>query len=137
MIDPAVVVFYGTLMHDQPPLPGQPALAGHARYLRPCLLAGELWDFGPWPGFVPGDGIVTGELWELVSDEAIHLLDAWEEYDPRDEARSRYLRRLVTTCDEPACDAWVYVWASSLYGLRRIPGGDWRARSPERWAPER
>jgi gamma-glutamylcyclotransferase (GGCT)/AIG2-like uncharacterized protein YtfP len=129
---PRVVVFYGTLMHDQPPLSEQPPLADHVRYLRPCRIRGELWDYGPWPGFVPGEGIVTGELWELVSEDAIHLLDAWEEYDPGDEAGSRYVRRVVTTFGEPACDAWVYVWNSSLCGLRRIPGGDWRARSPER-----
>ena len=130
MTDPGLVVFYGTLMHTEPPLAQQPVLDGHAGYLRPCRLAGELWDYGPWPGFVPADGVgvVIGELWELRSAVALQILDAWEEYDELDPARSRYLRCVVTTLDEPCADAWVYVWNQSLDGLRRIETGDWRTR---------
>ena len=108
--------------------PGAPELDTHIELLEDCLLTGRLYDYGPYPCLVPGDGLVRGELWRVVSDEALEILDAWEEYDPRSPGSSVYRRRRARLL-EPQGQAWVYYWNRSTSGLRLIDGGDWRAHT--------
>lgn len=93
----------------------------------PCVLTGELWDLGRYPGLVEGEGRVLGELFEVLDPTVMTRLDAFEDYWPRDPARSRYERRKVQLI-EPDRQAWVYVWLLGLDAARRIESGDWLNR---------
>lgn len=90
----------------------------------PCVIEGELWDLGRYPGFVEGAGRVAGELFQVVDPGVMAELDAWEDYWPDDPARSRYERRKISLV-EPRREAWVYVWILGLDDARRIESGDW------------
>lgn len=111
--------------------PGVPELDTHIELLEDCLLAGRLYDFGPYPCLVPGDGVVRGELWRVVSKDALKVLDVWEEYDPRSPGSSAYVRRRVRLL-EPQGQAWVYYWNRSTIGLQLIDDGDWPAHTLRR-----
>lgn len=93
----------------------------------PCVISGELWDLGAYPGLVPGEGQVVGELFELTDTSVLPKLDAFEDYWPDDPARSRYDRVKVRLV-QPDLSAWVYVWKLSVDTATRIESGDWLRR---------
>src|ERR1035437_4154650 len=87
--------FYGTLMAGLPARPERPAFEEHMELVGLCRLRAVLYDTGPFPCLVEGDGVILGELWRVKNVRALKLLDEWEEYQPDDEASSTYLRRIV------------------------------------------
>jgi gamma-glutamylcyclotransferase (GGCT)/AIG2-like uncharacterized protein YtfP len=121
-----LVAFYGTLMSGLPSRPERPDLRPHVRVVSDCLIPGALFDVGPYPALLEGDGVVRGELWRTTSAEALGVLDAWEGYASADEPGSEYLRRWVLLV-EPKLSAWVYVWNRAADGAHAIAEGDWRA----------
>jgi gamma-glutamylcyclotransferase (GGCT)/AIG2-like uncharacterized protein YtfP len=113
------------------PRPGAPELTPHIELIGDCLLAGRLYDFGPYPCLVPGNAHVRAELWRPISHDALAILDRWEEHDPQSLEASVYVRREARLL-EPELDAWVYYWNRSTAGLAVIADGDWRAHSTGR-----
>lgn len=96
------------------------------RYVGARMLRGVLYDLGPYPGLKPGDGLVEAELYRIVDARVLERLDRYEGYDPRDEVRSAYVRRVVrvpalATRPAPACAAWVYWYNGSVSGCPPIP----------------
>jgi len=131
-----LLAFYGTLLSGLPARPNFPELAPHVELVRACLIPGSLYDVGPYPALVPGDGVVRGELWRTVSEDALDVVDRWEGYEAAVEEQAPYVRRRTRLID-PDLDAWVYVWNRPLDGLVPIRGGDWRAHvdaNPPAWA---
>ncbi|MFC4293626.1 gamma-glutamylcyclotransferase family protein [Novosphingobium tardum] len=128
--------FYGTLTHEAThPVaraihallgPGQAARTGGTLYAIPH---GGGW----YPALVPGDGRISGYYYPVVRPiDASDLprMDAYEAFDPADEAASEYLRRsvVVTLPDGATVDADAYLYARALPpGSRVIPDGDFRA----------
>ncbi len=102
-------------------------LANAFKPLGPCVIGGELWDLGAYPGLVPGAGEVMGELFELTDLSVMPALDAFEDYWPDDPDRSRYDRVKVQLI-KPDRLAWVYVWRLGLEAATRIESGDWLKR---------
>lgn len=96
-----------------------------------CLISGRLYDLGDYPGLVPGDGVVHGELFELRDLAVLKAFDKYERYDARNPEKSLYLRRAVRLV-HPPCDAWVYVYNQSLHSAYHIASGDWAAHQTER-----
>lgn len=85
---------YGTLKQGQL----RSGMWPHApQSIQPALVRGLLLDLGAYPGLLPGDDWVLGELWTL---EPIHMpqtlesLDAVEGYDVATD-RGLYLRRAI------------------------------------------
>jgi gamma-glutamylcyclotransferase (GGCT)/AIG2-like uncharacterized protein YtfP len=129
------IVFYGTLRarcapHVRLKLPS--ALA----YVGKCTLRGTLYDLGRYPGFVPGAGIVEGELYRIRSSSLLRRLDEFEGFDPRDRDRSAFVREIVRV-GTPARDsalpryAWVYVYNHVTAGRPAVRGRAWpRGRRP-------
>jgi len=89
-----------------------------------CRLKGQLYDLGDYPGLVEGDGVVLGELFEVLDPSVMPRVDAFEDYWPDDMDKSRYARRKVRLI-EPDREAWVYIWLKGLENARRIQSGDW------------
>lgn len=90
----------------------------------PCVLSGVLFDLGEYPGLLPGDGQVVGELYELADPTLIHELDEYEGYNALMPSQSEYIRR-VTRLIDPAVDAWVYYFNGDTRGSARVISGDW------------
>jgi len=102
-------------------------LAQAFEHVGPCLIPGKLYDLGDYPGLIASEGRVIGELFRVIDISVMPQLDRFEDYDPADELRSRYLRREVALI-EPEIIAWVYLWNQSVENCKPIASGDWLAR---------
>ncbi len=100
-------------------------LAGGLHALGPCQLRGDLRDLGAYPGFVPGDGVVEGDLLRLEQPALGARIDAFEDVEPTALERSVYVRSWLRLA-HPRAWAWVYVWTGTARAPR-VPGGDWLA----------
>lgn len=114
---------YGTLM---PGLRLEAQMQG-ARFMGAAQVPGRLVDLGRYPGLLLGDGVVSGEVYEV--DEA-HLarLDGVEDMVPSDRAASQYWREEVTVLSGPLQGQPVqtYVYNRAVDGCTPIPHGDYR-----------
>jgi gamma-glutamylcyclotransferase (GGCT)/AIG2-like uncharacterized protein YtfP len=131
MTDSLLPLFvYGTLR------PGAAAFGQVAPYVQRLVaatLAGaELYDLGPYPVLVEGDGQVVGEALYLNSSLyrfALHRLDRYEGYNAVTNS-GLYVRRErdITLAGGERVAAWVYLGTrQQTVGARRIVGGDWLA----------
>lgn len=103
-------------------------IEGRLDDLGPCLIPGRLMDLGRYPGLLPGEGRVRGDLFSFPDDEALALIDWWEDYMAEDEPASLYLRRTVRLIEPAGMEAVVYYWNGPHHvGLREVAGGDWLA----------
>ncbi len=118
-----LVAFYGTLMRAFG-VQRRLGLASELRFVSACRIPGRLYDLGDYPGLVAADGVVLGEVFELLGPRTLTQLDDFEDYDPARPDDSEYLRRAVRLI-EPALDAWVYVYNRPFTGRRPIASGEW------------
>lgn len=83
---------------------------------------GRLYNLGWYPGCKlqspEANEFFTAERLEDVSEQALRSYDAYEGYNPDDEANSLYIRR-------PYLDGWIYEYNHSISEDRRIPSGNW------------
>jgi gamma-glutamylcyclotransferase (GGCT)/AIG2-like uncharacterized protein YtfP len=119
------VAVYGSLLEGHG-LPDRPEFGSGLSTEGRCLIPGLLFDLGGYPGLVPGDGTVRGELLRVHDLSVFRALDKYEKYEPRDRDRSLYLRKAVRLV-EPAIDAWVYVYNCDVAAFPLISSGDWDA----------
>ena len=114
---------YGTLM---PGLRLEAEMHG-ARFMGPAQVPGRLFDLGRYPGFLPGDGHVTGEVYE-VDDAHLARLDGVEGLVPGDRAESHYWREVVSVVSGPLQGQPVhtYVYNRPVDGCTPIAHGDYR-----------
>ena len=108
----------------------EPAL----RFVGPCVLRGELYDLGEYPGLRPGSGHVFAELHAVRDPDVFVRLDAFEGFDGSEPRASLYLRERWPLIEPRDATAWVYVYNRIPEAPGRILGGDWRAH---RAAPPR
>ena len=94
-----------------------------AEYLGTHAVEGyRLFDLGPYPAVVPGEGRVVGEVYELATATHLQLLD---EVEGLHQAPPLYRREEIEVAGGTA---WIYVYARPLApGARRIESGDWFA----------
>jgi gamma-glutamylcyclotransferase (GGCT)/AIG2-like uncharacterized protein YtfP len=118
-----LLFIYGTLM---PGLRLEAQMQG-ARFVGAAQVPGRLVDVGRYPGFLVGDGLVTGEVYEV---DAAHLarLDAVEDMVPGDRAASQYWREEVTVVSGPLQGQRVqtYVYNRPVDSCTPIEHGDYR-----------
>ena len=114
---------YGTLM---PGLRLEAEMHG-ARFMGPAQVPGRLVDVGRYPGFLQGDGSVSGEVYE-VDDAQLARLDVVEDMVPSDRAASQYWREEVTVLSGSLQGQTVqtYVYNRPVDGCTPIPHGDYR-----------
>jgi gamma-glutamylcyclotransferase (GGCT)/AIG2-like uncharacterized protein YtfP len=114
---------YGTLL---PGLRLQAQMQG-AQRLGPARVLGRLVDVGRYPGLLPGDGLVSGEVYR-VSEAQLARLDQVEDMVPGDRAASQYWRERVTVLDGALAGqpVWTYVYNRPVEGLVPIAHGDYR-----------
>jgi gamma-glutamylcyclotransferase (GGCT)/AIG2-like uncharacterized protein YtfP len=123
---PRHVAFYGSLQAGLH-LGGEPPFAAMVRPAGRCRLAGRLYEVadGAYPGLEPSpDHVVHAELYEILDDAVLDLLDEWEDYDQARPERSPYVRMAVRLL-EPDLEAWVYVGQHRHRGPW-VEAGSWR-----------
>jgi len=74
-----------------------------------------LYSLGHYPGVVPGEGAVLGEVYRIDASTLSEL-------DALRTKGGEYKRQLIRT---PYGSAWMYVYQRSVDGLTRIESGDW------------
>ncbi len=130
------IVFYGSLLRSNP-TQQQLGVAARLRFLGSCRVAGRLIDLGSYPGYLPGEGEVHGELYEPLDDRVLDVIDEFEEFDVGRMEQSLYLRRKLPLI-EPDGAAWVYVYNRSVEGCPLIESGCWESyRRGLKFAAER
>lgn len=70
----------------------------------PAVVRGTLLDLGAYPGLIPGDDWVLGELWSIAENHiprTLEVLDQVEGYDPSSD-RGLYLRRPILVWHLPS-----------------------------------
>lgn len=113
-------------------------LAHHAQFAGQASVAGQLHDVGAYPAFslpTDDDSSVSGDLYRLSHPRPLlRKLDQYEGIGSghRKPYEYRRVRLPVTLADGSRQEAWVYVYAWSLTGLRPISGGDYL-----RWCRQR
>ena len=78
----------------------------------------QLYSLGHYPGAVPGEGTVLGEVYRIDAATLAEL-------DALRTKGGEYARQLIQT---PYGSAWMYVYQRPTEGLTRIDSGDWLDR---------
>lgn len=120
------IALYGSLMRGLGAL-DELGLGARMRFAGPCILAGELFDLGAFPGMRYGNGRVVAELYALLDVGAIRELDRFEDFEASRPRDSLYLRERVELLEPAGTEAWVYVYNEVPDASARLVAGDWRA----------
>lgn len=121
-----LIALYGSLLRGLDSMT-ELGIGEQLRFVGPCVLEGQLFDLGPYPGLRPGTGLVLGEIYALLDLEALTTLDQFEGYIPDRSAESLYLREQVRLIEPTQTRAWVYVYNGLPEIEQRVASGDWRA----------
>ena len=124
---------YGTLRPGHAPAEVA-AAAAQLRLVGEGSVAGELYDLGHYPGAILNNNSgprISGLLFELPEDEAVlRAIDDYEEFIPELPAASQFLRvQCEAECAGAGVTCWIYTFARSLAGARRIDDGVWHGPS--------
>ena len=86
---------------------------------------------GTYEGLVTGkeDPLISAELYDVINPHALKQLDRYEEFYP-DRPEDSLYRRTVVRIDEPAVDAWVYIYAGKKYN-RANPTASAESKAPQ------
>ena len=82
----------------------------------------DLYNLGPYPGAVPGEGVLVTELYQMPANCSWAALD---EAEGVSEDPPLYRRVVVNLDDGPA---QLYVYARSVGEATKIASGDWMQR---------
>jgi len=130
------VFVYGTLRKDARSQMLSPLCRGWL-FKGYGTVAGELYDFGAYPGAVPSPSPgerVRGELYELPDPAGmIPPIDDYEGCGPEDALPHEFERELVDVDmeDGPVRRAWIY-WYRPVPRGRRLESGDYLQRTGDR-----
>ncbi len=123
------IFVYGTLMKGE--LRHRMIARHRPARVTTASVAGRLVHLGEYPGLVPGEGRVLGELVVLDDPaEALVELDDVEEFRGYGAQGSLYRRVVIEAKgdDGERWLAWTYRYVGSVEGAPMIASGDWRAR---------
>lgn len=130
---PARFAFYGTLRCGGGGLE-RLGLASTLAHAGRCVIPGVLYTVSWYPGLVPGEGRVPGDLFLVPDATTVAILDRFEGYDAADPSGSLFVRREIDLI-EPPTTAWTYLWTGAVADVARIASGDWLAHRAGRHGP--
>ena len=122
------IFFYGTLMRGFE-LRRRVLIDPFPQFVGRGTIRAILFDLGPYPAAIRGEGQVYGELFAMLdATTLLPRVDAVEGYMPSDALRSQCLRTVVSVQRVQRQElAWVYFYRASLLGSASwIPSGDYR-----------
>lgn len=98
------------------------------KFIGPAYVKADMFYLGFYPGIIPGNQLVYGELYE-VSEIQLPKIDEVEDYIELDNERSAYLRRpieAIQLSDGKVIKASAYYYNRSPIDKPRIKCGDYR-----------
>jgi len=103
-------------------------MRSHATYVAEGIIAGRMYDLGPYPGLILEDSgtAVYGEIYKINHPNALLcLLDAYEGCGPDDRQPHEFARVEATVRDTDGIDyrAWVYVYQNQVDPSWLLPSG--------------
>lgn len=118
MSEKQFIFVYGTLKRSVANPMGA-MMRAHASYVAEAIIAGRIYDLGPYPGLVLEDcgTAVYGEIYEIQRPNALlALLDAYEGCSEEDRQPHEFVRVEATVRDTDGIDyrAWVYVYQGAV-----------------------
>ncbi|GJM03928.1 MAG: gamma-glutamylcyclotransferase [Rhodomicrobium sp.] len=121
------IFVYGTLKRSVANPMGA-MMRSYANYVAEAIIAGRIYDLGPYPGLVLEDSgtAVYGEIYEITKPNALlALLDAYEGCAQDDTQPHEFVRVLATVRDTDGVDyrAWVYVYQGQVDPSWLLPSG--------------
>jgi gamma-glutamylcyclotransferase (GGCT)/AIG2-like uncharacterized protein YtfP len=127
---------YGSLLRGM-------SLSSHmkgCRFIGPAWVHADLFFLGFYPGIIPGNQLVFGELYE-VPDKVLPGIDEVEEYYEENPEDSVYIRKpIIATrfADAARVEAFAYYYNRENSDKQRISCGDYRRfmqlqKSEEMW----
>lgn len=97
---------------------GKNIIGRDAKYCGKASVRGKIYKVNEfYPGFVPGDGIVWGDVY-LVNPDNLSEMDIWE--------GDEYTRTKITTTNDIEC--WIYQYQLDVSNFEQIKCGDWILR---------
>lgn len=123
-----LIFVYGTLRRNSAAGAHHPFLH-NAIYLGGANLQAKLFRVSYYPGAVltREDFHVSGEVYELVGDQQLQLLDDYEECPQPWHAEQEYRREIVSVTmqeNNKTLDAWTYLYNHPVHNLEQIMNGD-------------
>ena len=79
---------------------------------------------GRYPALKEGDGSVHGELYQIVNDKVLALLDDYEAKDDQDALLPGFTRKLIQLL-QPKMKTWAYYYDGELPEKALIESGNW------------
>ena len=119
----SLLAVYGSLMTSEGMLE-RLGVEAMVKSLGLVTLPGQLFDLGDFPGLVPGDGSVPGELFQILDPSVIPVLDDYEACQPDSPGTSVFLRKRLRLI-EPSVEAWVYLYNRPVADRPKISGLSW------------
>lgn len=127
-MDKTIVFVYGTLRNDYKG--GMAAyLRENAKFIQPAHASGDMFMMG-FPGVVPGEGVVKGDLFEVADQSVLDRLDGYEGH-PHLFKRQK-VEVTPTSAFPVLIEAWMYFYQGETARLQPIPDGDYLAVVAER-----
>lgn len=126
-----LIALYGSLLRGLGAM-AKLGILDRVRFVGPCLIEGQLFDLGAYPGLRRGTGLVVGEIYALLDLEALRILDQFEDFDAAQARESVYLRERVQLIEPAETEAWLYIYNRMPDPSHRIASGDWRAHQAQR-----
>ena len=123
--EPRLLFIYGSLRRGEPMFE-ELGLERALEYVSEGTFRGDLYDLGDYPGAVPADGVVRGEVYRIKDVSILDALDRYEEFDPDNPEDSLFVRQRIHI--RGAGEAWTYLYNGSREDRRPIPSGHWRKR---------
>ncbi|MBT8240410.1 MAG: gamma-glutamylcyclotransferase [Acidimicrobiia bacterium] len=117
------IVLYGTLRRESPQFFAF-GLDYRLSYLGPCQVQGTIHDLGDYPAYRSGDGVVHGELYEVLDTDVLTDLDVYEGVS---STPALYTRRRIEVVHPPDT-AWIYEYIDEPPAGSQVASGDWSQR---------
>jgi len=122
--------FYGTLMDSE---------IGEILEATAARIQGQLWDFGPFPAAIEGEGIIKGMVIRAnVPTNYLHAMDHYEGYYGEDNPYNYYFRKRIIAVEHTGnkVECWAYFFADMVTfesekaqeTITFIESGDWFGR---------
>lgn len=125
---------YGTLRPSLAREEQRPLIAG-LEHAGPATVSGQLYDLGPYPGMIPGEGTVHGDLFVFDEERRLAMLDAYEECG----GRQPLYRRQATMASRPdgsTVAAWAYYYCRAVATAPIVVSGDYRSTKLSQGGPQ-
>ena len=99
-------------------------ISDQLRWVQAFCIQGSLYHLGEYPGAVLENegGLIQGELYEILEEDCLKILDQYEGFDSLKQRQSLFIRQVIRDYSVPF---YIYVYNQSVKTVPCIEDGDW------------